>query len=47
MGSGKSFTKVPRSFELKRPITIGTPTGGGGNTPGGGGDDNVDENPLE
>lgn len=46
MGSGKSFTKEPRSFELKHPVTVGTPTGeGGSSTPGEGGG-GLDENPL-
>ena len=44
MGSGKNFTKEPRSFELKRPVVVGTPTGGG-STPGGG-DGGIDEDPL-
>lgn len=45
MGSGKKFTKEPRSFELKRPVVVGTPTGGDSNTPGGG-DGGLDENPF-
>lgn len=46
MGSGKSFTKEPRSFELKHPVTVGTPTGGGGSSTPGEGGGGLDENPL-